>query len=139
MNRSKSSSYSAYSSSDETRSRRRHKSAVHFQQPIMSVSLKSLKVPQPEKQTMTEHVSTSSNSEKIHREIDDLKRALNEKNEIISRQHDQCKQIADLKSNEMQIFSHKTDSLNKQVEEQKNEILSLKNKLGKNSFFAKLF
>jgi hypothetical protein len=116
---------------------------------ILSVSLKSLKLPQPEKETMTEenffktskenrdHVINETNRnnrlmiEKFQREIDELRLILNEKNQLLSLQGEQQRQMNDLKTNEIMICHQKNENLNRMLENQKFEIINLKNKLSK--------
>lgn len=124
---------STYCSSDSDTSHykeKRAKSVVQFKNPLeqnaLSVSLKSLKRPGPEKQTMTESFISS---EKYQREIDDLKKALNQKNEIINRQLDQQRQMDEIKSNEILLNGRKTEILNRKLLQQADEIDSLKAQL----------
>ena len=123
----------SFSSDSETNDYRdkRAKSVVQFKNPLennaLSVSLKSLKRPGPEKQTMTESFGTSS--EKYQKEIDDLKKALNQKNEIINRQLDQQRQIEELRSNDSLLNGRKNDALSRKLLQQADEISSLKAQL----------
>ena len=121
----------------------------------LKVSLKSFKYPQPEKQTMTDNIDTvndkslvitnsnNNNSnmnenetkneilEKFQKEVNELKRMLIDKNELINRQHEQQRQLNDLKSSEIMICQQKNENLNKLLENQKLELLNLKNILSK--------
>lgn len=114
---------------------------------ILAVSLKSVKYPQPEKQTMTEEIEAADSRkkadlpvnteiiEKFKKEVDDLKQMLNEKNELINRQSEQQRQLNELKASEIIICQQKNDNLSKMLENQKLEMLSLKNKMSKKSTY----
>ncbi|CAF0855532.1 unnamed protein product [Brachionus calyciflorus] len=119
------------STSDEeecasSRSKRAKSSVVQFKNPL-SVSLKSVKRPGPEKETMTD--GNKSDNEKYQKEIDELKKIVSQKNEIINRQHDQQRQLDELKANELKINAQKNEILNRRLQEQNEEIQLLKNQL----------
>jgi hypothetical protein len=101
---------------------KRHKSVVHFKNAytdkelnsknLLQVSLKSTKLPQPEKQTMTEE---NSDLERIKRENDQLRADLIEKETVIEKLSAQSTETS--------------ENLNKLIEQQNIEIVNLKNEL----------
>jgi hypothetical protein len=105
---------------------KRHNSVVHFKNAqterelnsknVLQVSLKTMKLPQPEKQTMTEE---NSESERTKRENQQLRADLNERETLIEKLKDQL----NTRSTEI------SENYNKLIEQQKNEISNLKNAL----------
>ena len=135
---SSSNSFSSMNESEIT-NKKRHKSAVqindhpqlHSNCNLVSVSLKSLKVPQPEKQTMTEQDELVTNLDKSHKEIESLKRALTEGKELIEmqRKQNEYQQKELLKLNEEKIKDlMSNENLIRQLDEQKYVIENLKTK-----------
>jgi hypothetical protein len=131
----------------------------HHHQPsnnILAVSLKSLKYPQPEKQTMTDELSGQRGEEeearrrvaqseinakneileKFQREMEELKHMLNEKNELINRQSEQQRQLNEIKSTEIVLCQQKNENLNLLLENQRVELAALKNKLSMLFFYS---
>jgi hypothetical protein len=145
--------------------RKRHKSVTvvpnvknprqsQASQNILAVSLKSLKYPQPEKQTMTDENCAVNEENRIQNELnlkneilqkfqletEELKKMLNEKNELINRQNEQQRQLNEIKSTEIALCQQKNENLNTLLDNQQSELLALKNKLSTDiSSFIYLF
>lgn len=131
--RRKSESVSSLSSS-VSRSSREKKRPAEDNVNFLSVSLRTLKIPQPDKQTMTEETYFKE-KEKFALDLAEMKRQLDEKNEIIARMQEQHRQLGDLKSNELMILTKKCENLNSVIENQRDEISGLKNKLSTFTFW----
>lgn len=107
------------------KTKKRHKSALQFRtvEPnnnLLSISLKSLKLPQPEKETMTEFIDNQQ-------EVDELKKLLWDKDELINTLKEQYKNLMDMKHNDNEMGNQKYENLLKLVENQNIEINAQKN------------
>lgn len=74
---------------------------------------------------------------KLNKEISELKRALNDKTELIGQLREQQSQLAELKSNELAILKQRVENGQLTIESQQQEIKSLRTKQCK-KYFKKL-